>query len=217
MPCYAHQGIIPVVDPASYVHPLASLIGDVIVGPGCFIGPGASLRGDFGRIVVEGDSSIQDNATVHANQLRDTVIRRGATIAHGAIIHGCEIGENALVGMNAVVLDMAEVGAECLVAALALVKAGTKLPPRSLIAGNPATVVRRFEPEQVTWRNDGEGEYQKLARAALTGLVETAPLPAPEPDRRRVASQAIALRLSGAVATERERRAAQGKGASADD
>jgi len=217
MPCYAHQGIVPVVDPASYVHPLASLIGDVIVGPGCFIAPGASLRGDFGRIVVEGDSSIQDNATVHANQLRDTVIRRGATIAHGAIVHGCEIGENALVGMNAVVLDDAEVGAECLVAALALVKAGTKLPPRSLAAGNPAAVVRRFEPEQVTWRNDGEGEYQKLARAALTGLVETAPLPAPEPDRKRVASQAIALRLTGAVAAERERRAAQGKGASADD
>ena len=101
MPAYAYQGITPVVDPSSYVHPLASLIGDVIVGPGCFIAPGASLRGDFGRIVVEGDSSIQDNVSVHANQLRDTIIRRGATIAHGSIIHGCEIGENALIGMNA--------------------------------------------------------------------------------------------------------------------
>ncbi len=111
MPCYAYQGITPVVDPSSYVHPLASLIGDVIVGPGCFIAPGASLRGDFGRIVVEGDSSIQDNVSVHANQLRDTVIKRGATIAHGSIIHGCEIGENALIGMNAVILDNAIIGA----------------------------------------------------------------------------------------------------------
>src|SRR5438067_7611470 len=153
MPCYAYQGIVPVVDPTSYVHPLASLIGDVIVGPGCFIAPGASLRGDFGRIVVEGDSSIQDSVTVHASANRDTVIGRGATIAHGAIIHGCVIGENALIGMNAVVLDDAEVGAENLVAALSLVKSDTITPPRSLVVGNPAKVIREFTPEQVTWRN----------------------------------------------------------------
>jgi len=206
MPCYAFQGLTPAVDPTSYVHPLASLIGDVIVGPGCFIAPGASLRGDFGRIVVEGDSSIQDNVTVHANALRDTVIRRGATIAHGAIIHGCEIGENALVGMNAVILDNAVIGAENLVAALALVKSDVETPPRSLVAGNPATVVRSLEPHQITWRNDGGGEYQKLARAALTDLVEVVPLSAPEPDRQRSTSQAVAVRLSGPVAAERQRR-----------
>jgi len=209
MPCYAYQGIVPVVDPTSYVHPLASLIGDVIVGPGCFIAPGASLRGDFGRIVVEGDSSIQDSVTVHANSNRDTVIRRGATIAHGAIIHGCEIGENSLIGMNAVVLDDAVIGPENLVAALALVKSETQTPPRSLVAGNPAKVVRSFEPHQVTWRNDGQGEYQRLAREALTGIVEATPLPAPEPDRRRLASEAIAVRLSGRTAAAREARAAQ--------
>jgi phenylacetic acid degradation protein len=208
MPCYAYQGIVPVVDPTSYVHPLASLIGDVIVGPGCFIAPGASLRGDFGRIVVEGDSSIQDSVTVHANQLRDTVIGRGATIAHGAIIHGCEIGENALVGMNAVVLDNAVIGAESLVAALALVKSDMVVPPRSLVVGNPAKIVRTFEPQQVTWRNDGHGEYQRLAHAALTGLVETAPLRAVEPDRPRVCSDAVALRLSGKTAAYREQKLA---------
>lgn len=209
MPCYAYQGIVPVVDPTSYVHPLASLIGDVIVGPGCFIAPGASLRGDFGRIVVEGDSSIQDSVTVHANSNRDTVIRRGATIAHGAIIHGCEIGENSLIGMNAVVLDDAVIGPENLVAALALVKSETQTPPRCLVAGNPAKVVRSFEPHQVTWRNDGQGEYQRLAREALTGIVEVTPLPAPEPDRRRLASEAIAVRLPGRTAAAREARAAQ--------
>lgn len=208
MPCYAYQGIVPVVDPTSYVHPLASLIGDVIVGPGCFIAPGASLRGDFGRIVVEGDSSIQDSVTVHANTLRDTVIRRGATIAHGAIIHGCEIGENALVGMNAVILDNAVIGAENLVAALALVRSDTVTPERSLVAGNPAKVVKTFEPHQVTWRNDGDGEYQRLAREALTQLVEVAPLAQAEPDRPRPKSNAIAVRLSGPSAAERERRVA---------
>lgn len=211
MPCYAYQGIVPVVDPTSYVHPLASLIGDVIVGPGCFIAPGASLRGDFGRIIVEGDSSIQDSVTVHANQLRDTVIRRGATIAHGSIIHGCEIGENALVGMNAVVLDNAIIGAENLVAALSLVKSDMETPPRSLVAGNPAKVVRTFEPHQVTWRNDGDGEYQKLAREALTGIVEAEPLTLVDAAReaQRVVSDAIAVRLSGPSAAARERKAAE--------
>ncbi len=211
MPCYAYQGIVPVVDPTSYVHPLASLIGDVIVGPGCFIAPGASLRGDFGRIIVEGDSSIQDSVTVHANQLRDTVIRRGATIAHGSIIHGCEIGENALVGMNAVVLDNAIIGAENLVAALSLVKSDMETPPRSLVAGNPAKVVRTFEPHQVTWRNDGAGEYQKLAREALTGIVEAEPLTLVDAAReaQRVVSDAIAVRLSGPSAAARERKAAE--------
>ena len=209
MPCYSYQGMVPVVDPASYVHPLASLIGDVIVGPGCFIAPGASLRGDFGRIVVEGDTSIQDSVTVHANALRDTIIRRGATIAHGAIIHGCEVGENTLVGMNAVILDMAVIGPESLVAALALVKSDTVTPPRSLLAGNPAKVVKSFEPHQVTWRNDGEGEYQKLARFAAAELVEVEPLRAVQPDRPRSRSQAIAVRLSGPAAAERERRVAE--------
>lgn len=208
MPCYAYQGIVPVVDPTSYVHPLASLIGDVIVGPGCFIAPGASLRGDFGRIIVEGDSSIQDSVTVHANQLRDTVIRRGATIAHGAIIHGCEIGENSLVGMNAVILDNAVIGPENLVAALSLVKSDVETPPRSLVAGNPGKVVKTFEAHQVTWRNDGEGEYQKLARAALNDLAQVQPLRSAAPDRPRVRSDAIAVRLTGDTAIERERRAA---------
>ncbi len=207
MPCYAFEGLRPVVDPTSYVHPLASLIGDVIVGPGCYIGPGASLRGDFGRIVVEGDTSVQDSCTVHASSNRDTVIGRGATIGHGAIIHGCVIGRNTLVGMNAVVLDDAIVGDESHVAALALENSEKTPPDRSLIAGNPARVVRAFEPHEITWRNDGAGEYQRLARESLTGLVACEPLSAVEPDRPRVTSQAIGVRLGGAVAQERQRRA----------
>jgi len=212
MPCYAYQGIVPVVDPTSYVHPLASLIGDVIVGPGCFIAPGASLRGDFGRIVVEGDSSIQDNVTIHAGAERDTIIRRGATIAHGCVIHGCEIGENSLIGMNAVVLDAAVIGPENLVAALALVKSDTVTPPRSLVVGNPAKVVRQLEPHQVTWRNDGHGEYQRLAREALTDFVATEPLAAVEPDRQRLRTDAVAVRLSGETARYRQDKIARQEG-----
>jgi len=206
MPVYSFQGIVPVVDPSSYVHPLASLIGDVIVGPGCFIAPGASLRGDFGRILIEGDSSIQDNSTIHTSSGNDTVIGRGATIGHGAVVHGCSIGANTLIGINAVVLDNANIGPENLVAALSLVKPDMVTPARSLVAGNPARVIREFAPEQVTWRNDGQGEYQRLAREALTDLQETTPLQAPESDRPRVKANAIAVRLRGSTAEERERR-----------
>lgn len=209
MACYSYQGLVPVVDPTSYVHPLASLIGDVIVGPGCFIAPGASLRGDFGRIVVEGDSSIQDSVSVHASSLRDTIIRRGATIAHGAIIHGCEVGVNTLIGMNAVILDNTVIAEECLIAAQSLVKSDQNIPARSLVVGNPAKIIRSFEPHQVTWKNDGSGEYQRLAREALTDFLPVEPLTAVEPDRPRLQSDAIAVRLKGPQATERERRAAK--------
>jgi phenylacetic acid degradation protein len=195
MPCYSFQGIRPVVHPTSFLHPTCSLIGDVIVGPGCYIGAGASLRGDFGRIVVEGDSSIQDNCTLHTSAGSDCVIGRGATIGHGAIVHGARIGENALVGMNAVVLDEAEVGPESLVGALSLVKSDMRAPARSLIAGNPARIVRELPAASIMWKNDGEGEYQRLARESLTDFAECQPLAEVEPDRRRVSGDARAVRL----------------------
>lgn len=196
MPCYAFEGICPVVHPTSFLHPTASLIGDVIVGPGCYIGAGASLRGDFGRIVVEGDSSIQDNCTLHTGSGSDCVIGRGATIGHGSIVHGAAVGENALVGMNAVILDEAIIGAECLVGALSLVKSDMRAPARSLIAGNPAKVVRTMPTDNIIWKNDGEGEYQRLARQSLFDFIECEPLPEPEPDRRRMSSVARAVRLT---------------------
>lgn len=185
MPAYAFEGIVPVIDPTSYIHPTASIIGDVIIGPRCYIGPGASLRGDFGRIIVEGDSSIQDNCTLHASDASDCIIGRGATLGHGAIAHGCRIGENALIGMHSVILDDADIGEECLVGALSLVKGDTIVPARSLVSGNPATIVQTLLPTAITWRNNGEGAYQKLADRARKALQECTPLTQPESDRRR--------------------------------
>ncbi len=206
MPVYRFQGLVPVIGPGTYVHPTATLIGDVIVGSGCFIAPGASLRGDFGRVTVEGDSSIQDNCCLHTSATSDCTVGRGATIGHGAVLHGCRIGEQTLVGINTVVLDEAEIGPECLLAAMTLIKPGMHVPARSLVVGNPARVVRTFEPEQITWRNVGDGEYQRLAREALTDLVECPPLSTPEPDRPRIRYNAVAVRLTGPTARQREQR-----------
>jgi phenylacetic acid degradation protein len=196
MPVYSFEGIVPVVDPTTYLHPTAVLIGDVTIGPRCYIGPGASLRADFGRITVEGDSSIQDNCTLHTGSGSDCIVRRGATIGHGAILHGCTVGINTLVGMNSVVLDGSVIGEDCLVAALSLVKNDTVTGDRQLVAGNPAKPVRALAEESIRWRNNGDGEYQRLADRSLAALVECEPLSHPEPERRRNAGQARAVRLS---------------------
>ena len=199
MPVYAFEGVTPVRAPSSFLHPTAALIGDVVVGPGCYIGPGASLRGDFGRIVVEGNTSVQDNCVLHTSSESDCVLGFGSTVGHGAVLHGCTLGRNVLVGMNSVVLDGAHIGDESLIAALSLVKSDMRAPPRSLVAGNPARVVREIEAAKVGWRMDGDGEYVRLARRSLADLVECTPLTAPEPDRRRVAAGAHAVRLNRAV------------------
>jgi phenylacetic acid degradation protein len=186
MPCFAIDGIAPVVDPTAFVHPAAVLTGDVIVGPGCYVGPCASLRGDFGRLILEAGANVQDNCTMHGFAGTDTVIEADGHIGHGAVIHGARIGRNALVGMNAVVMDGAIVGESAIVAAMAFVKAGFEVPPRRLAAGIPARIVRALSDEEIAWKAEGTREYQELTRRSLATLVETAPLAAVEPGRRRI-------------------------------
>ncbi|MCE1187337.1 MAG: phenylacetic acid degradation protein PaaY [Rhodocyclales bacterium] len=183
---YAIDGITPVVDPSAYVHPSAVLIGDVIVGPGCYVGPCASLRGDFGRLILGPGANLQDGCVMHGFPGTDTVVEEDGHIGHGAVLHGCHIGRGALVGMNAVVMDNARVGEASIVAASAMVKAGMEIPPRSLVAGVPARVVRPLSEEEIRWKAEGTATYQDLTRRCLATLVETAPLDAPEPDRPRI-------------------------------
>ena len=141
MPCYSIDGVVPVVHPSSHVHPTAVLIGDVIVGPGCYIGPCASLRGDFGRIVLHEGVNVQDSCVIHGFPDSETVVERNGHIGHGAVLHGCTVRHDALVGMNAVVMDNAVIGDSSIVAACAFIKAGLEIPPRSLVAGVPAKIV----------------------------------------------------------------------------
>ena len=180
------NGVTPVVDPTAFVHPSAVLIGDVLVGPGCYIGPSASLRGDFGRIDVRANANLQDCCVMHGFPGTDTVVEEEGHIGHGAILHGCVVARNALVGMNAVVNDNAVIGESAIVAAMAFVKAGMVVPPRTLVAGVPAKVVRALTEQELAWKIEGTQSYQELTRRSLATMVETTALAAPEPNRRRI-------------------------------
>lgn len=186
MPCYAIDGLRPVVHPSAFVHPTAVLIGDVIIGPGVYVGPCAVLRGDFGRLVLEEGSNLQDTCVMHGFPGEDTVVGRDGHIGHGAVLHGCRIGENAMVGMNAVIMDNALIGESSIVAAAAFVKAESQLPPRSLIVGVPAKVVRELSEEEIAWKREGTRTYQELTRRSLKSMVEVTPLAAIEPGRQRL-------------------------------
>src|SRR5256885_3936094 len=179
------NGVTPVVDPTAFVHPSAVLIGDVLVGAGCYVGPSACLRGDFGRIDVRAGANLQDCCVMHGFPGTDTVVEEEGHIGHGAILHGCVVQKNALVGMNAVVNDNAVIGESAIVAAMAFVKAGMVVPPRTLGAGVPPKGVRALTEQEVVWKIEGTQSYRELSRRGLATMVENAALTAPEPDRQR--------------------------------
>ena len=183
---YSINGVTPVVDPAAYVHPSAVLIGDVIVGAGCYIGPCASLRGDFGRIEVRAGANLQDSCVAHGFPGTDTIIAEEGHIGHGAILHGCVVERNALIGMNAVINDNAVIGESAIVAAMAFVKARMVVPPRMLVAGVPARIVRELSDTELAWKVDGTRSYQELTRRSLATMRATEPLTDVEPDRKRI-------------------------------
>lgn len=186
MPCYEFEGIRPVVDPSAYVHPTAVLIGDVIVGPDVYVGPLCSLRGDYGRLILERGANIQDTCVMHGYADTDTVVEQDGHIGHGAVLHGCIIRRNTLVGMNAVVMDGAVIGEESIVAAMSFVKAGFQGQPRQLLMGTPAKVARAVSDRELEWKNLNTYEYQMLARRSSVSLNEVEPLVTMEPDRPRL-------------------------------
>lgn len=183
---YSIDEIVPVIDPAAYVHPSAVLIGDVIVGPRCYVGPCACLRGDFGRLIMEAGSNLQDTCVMHGFPGADTIIEVDGHIGHGAVIHGCRIGRNCLVGMNAVVTDGVLVGESSFIAAAAYVKAGSVIPPRSLVIGAPAKVVRELSDQEIAWKKEATAVYQALAQRSIESMKVTEARTTVEPDRKRI-------------------------------
>lgn len=189
MPYYKIDGVTPVVHPSAYVHPTATLIGDVIIGEGCYVGPGACLRGDFGRITMEEESNIQDNCVVHGFSDSHTLIRKHGHIGHGAVLHGCIIGEDALIGMNSVVMDYAEIGEGSIIAASSFIKNRFTCPPRSLVMGSPGKIVRSVTDDELKWKQTGTREYIELSKRCLTSMVECNPLNAIEENRPTLQSR----------------------------
>jgi len=188
MPSYEIDGVVPVVDPSAFVHETASLIGDVIVGPGCYIGPFASLRGDFGRVIIGAGSNVQDSCVVHVFPGADVVLEPNSHVGHAAVLHGCVVRSYALIGVGCVVLDGAEIGEEALLGAGSVVTAGTVIPPRVLALGSPAKVIRELDSTAREWKRQGVAVYQDLARRSRSTLRRVEPLSVVEPDRPRVST-----------------------------
>lgn len=173
---YAFKGFIPVIHESAFVHPQANVTGNVTIGKDVYIGPGATLRGDWGGIIVKDGCNIQENCTIHMFPGKTTILEKNAHIGHGAIIHGAHIGENCMVGMNAVIMDNVELGKESIVGALAFVQASKIIPKRSLLVGNPAKIIKQVSDEMISWKTKGTRLYQTLPKDCHQSLVETEPL-----------------------------------------
>ena len=173
---YQFQSYIPVVHESSFVHPLAAVTGNVIIGKNCYIGPGAALRGDWGQIILEDGCNVQENCTIHMFPGTTVLLKEGSHIGHGAIVHGATIGKNCLVGMNAVLMDNVILGDESIVGALSFVKQGETVPARSVIAGNPARIIKQVTDDMLKWKTEGTELYQQLPAQCHESLKEVEPL-----------------------------------------
>lgn len=183
MPIFAFGPHIPVVHESAFVHPNATVTGNVIIGRDVYIGPGAAIRGDWGGIVIEDGCNVQENCTVHMFPGVTVTLEAGAHIGHGAVIHGARIGRNALVGMNAVVMDKATIGAGCIVGALCFVPAEMQVPDRKVVVGNPARIVKDVSDAMLAWKTEGTALYQALPAELRAGLREVEPLREVQADR----------------------------------
>lgn len=173
---YEFNGIKPIVHESSFVHSQAAVTGNVIIGKNVYIGPGCALRGDWGRIIIEEGCNVQENCTIHMFPGVTVLLKESAHIGHGAIVHGATIGKNCLVGMNAVIMDGAELGDECIVGALCFIKQEEKIPPRSLVVGNPAKIIKRVSDEMIAWKSEGTKLYRQLPKHCFDTLKPCEPL-----------------------------------------
>ena len=173
---FEFNGYKPVVHESSFVHPNATVTGNVIIGKNVYIGPGAALRGDWGQIIISDGCNVQENCTIHMFPGTTVLLKEDAHIGHGAIIHGGTIGKNVLVGMNAVVMDNVVVGDNSIIGALCFVPDGMIIPERKIVVGNPGKIVKDVSDEMVAWKTKGTQLYQQLPAELYTTLKPCEPL-----------------------------------------
>lgn len=181
---YEFNGYKPVIDPSSYIHKEATIIGNVIIGKDVYIGPGASIRGDWGKITIKNGCNIQDNCTIHIFPGKDVILEENAHIGHGAIIHGSYIGKNSLIGMNSVIMDDTVIGEECIIGALCFVKGEMKIPNRKIVVGNPAKIKGEVSDDMIKWKKKGTELYQNLPKECRELMKECNPLSKLEKNRK---------------------------------
>ena len=180
---FEFDGFKPVIDESSFIHPQANVTGNVIIGKQVYVGPGAAIRGDWGKVIIEDGCNVQENCVIHMFPGTTVVLKAGAHLGHGCIIHGATIGENSLIGMNAVIMDDAQIGKECIVGALSFVPAKTIVENRKLIAGNPAKEIRNVSDKMIKWKTEGTKLYQQLPKDCKDSLKECEPLREEEKNR----------------------------------
>lgn len=176
MAIFEFNGFKPVIHKTAFVHPQATVTGNVIIGSDVYIGPGAAIRGDWGQIIIENGCNVQENCTIHMFPGTTVLLKEGAHIGHGAIIHGGTIGKNCLIGMNSVVMDDVIMGDECIIGALCFVPAKMDVPKRSLLVGNPAKILKEVSDEMINWKTKGTQLYQQLPKECHETLKECEPL-----------------------------------------
>ncbi len=181
---YEFNGYKPVIDPSSYIHKEATIIGNVIIGKDVYVGPGASIRGDWGKITIKNGCNIQDNCTIHIFPGKDVILEENAHIGHGAIIHGSYIGKNSLIGMNSVIMDDTVIGEECIIGALCFVKGEMKIPKRKIVVGNPAKIKGEVSDDMIKWKKKGTELYQNLPKECRELMKECNPLSKEEKNRK---------------------------------
>ena len=177
---YEFKGLRPYVHKEAFVHPQANVTGNVEIYENVYIGPGAVLRGDWGKIVIEAGANVQENCVIHMFPGTTVMIEEGAHLGHGCIVHGASIGKNVLIGMNAVIMDDAQIGENSIIGALSFVKAEMVIPNRKVVAGNPAKIIKDVSDEMISWKTNGTELYQKLPNVCHTHLKKTTSLKSPE-------------------------------------
>lgn len=202
MSCYAIDGVVPIVHPSAYIHPNATLIGKVIVGAHCYVGPHASLRGDFGLIELKVGANVQDGCILHCFPSQATIVEENGHIGHGAVLHGCVVHQDALVGMKAVIMDGVHVGERAIVAASALVPSNMEVLPGHLAAGVPAKIIRKLNEQEIAWKQEGTRSYHELTKRCLSTMIEVTALTEPEAMNRATLQVSKSLQPLGQARKE---------------